>query len=36
MTLANLSGSLLRGLAITSHSSGNPGSATFDTVTTSP
>ena len=36
LTLANLNGSLLRGLAITSHSSGNPGSATFDTVTTSP
>ena len=36
LTLANLSGSLLRGLAITSHSSGNPGSASFDTVTTSP
>jgi hypothetical protein len=36
VTLANLSGSLLRGLAITSHSSGNPGTATVDTVTTSP
>jgi galactose oxidase len=36
VTLANLSGPLLRGLAITSHSSGNPATATFDTVTTSP
>jgi hypothetical protein len=36
ITLANLSGSLLRGLAITSHNSGSPGTVTFDTVTTSP
>jgi hypothetical protein len=36
VTLANLSGPLLRGLAITSHSSGNPGTASFDTLSTSP
>jgi galactose oxidase len=36
VTVANLSGTLLRGLALTSHSGGNLGTATLDTVTTSP
>jgi hypothetical protein len=36
VTLANLTGALLRGLAITSHSNGKIGTVTIDTVATSP
>jgi outer membrane protein assembly factor BamB len=36
ITLANLSGALLRGFAVTSHNNGTLGTAAFDTVTTAP
>ena len=36
MTLANLTGPLLRGLAVTSHSNGKAGTVVFDTVVGSP
>jgi hypothetical protein len=36
VTLANLSGALLRGFAVTSHSNGNLGTTVFDTLTTTP
>ena len=36
MTLANLAGPLLRGLAVTSHSNGKAGTVVFDTVVGSP
>jgi hypothetical protein len=32
VTLGNLSGTVLAGLAVTSHNAGTLGSATFDTV----
>ncbi len=36
MTLANLSGALLRGVAFTSHSNGKAGTVVFDSVVSSP